>query len=174
MKKLTLIPCVAGLVIGACTPGADVPGPSLMPDKAETDVAYQDDAGVQRLTIAGCCAFEAPADAQIIQNQAMTRDGFRPIRVNLDDDSVTIEPILGSHGYLEARDGVRSTLDGRDARTLTSSGGSTIIVVPLVRAIDGRTAAMSIRLTGNCQHGNCDLLDDVVKSFTIEGDWSSA
>ena len=179
----SLIACTIALAVPACVAPQGDPPEVVIENGATVYAANEETAAVPggsvspldraaTVSIKGCCSITAPAVAVVRQPVGQVIDGFGAITVSAGDETVIVEPLLGSYGWLEAEGGLSRMVDRRPAREATLLGGR-MIVVPLQTSIDGRTNQMTLRVMSDCTTGACPLLQSVEQSMQIEERWSA-
>lgn len=124
------------------------------------------------VSVAGCCSMIAPAGSVVTQPTGRVIDGFAATTISAAGETVTVQPLLGSYGWLNAESGTARIVDSRPAREAVLSGRRTI-AIPLQTSIDGRTSQMTLRVTSDCPTVACPLMQSIVRSMQIEDRWSA-
>jgi hypothetical protein len=181
MYRLLLLS--AASVLSACAPAElDPPGAPDSAPAGATPVAAGAAAAVQapashaaeRVTIAGCCSFSAPAGATVSTPGGMPIDGFRQYSIALGGEKVHVEPLLGAHGWLGAAGGTAIRLDGRPARETRTAAGGMAAVLPLRAQLAGRETLMSLQVRSDCGGGStCSLYRAILASMNVEARWTA-
>lgn len=179
LMRVTLL-LVAAASLSACA--AATPGRSISPvigtgvappaPTSRSQANATTSASATKVTIPGCCSFTVPAEATVVTPSGITIDGFPQYTLSLGDESVSVEPLLGSYGWLGAQGGAATRIDERPARERRTTN-QRVTVAPLRARIGGREDLMSLQVRSNCGSSGCALHQAVVGSFKIEERWKS-
>jgi hypothetical protein len=179
MYRLSII--IVGCALSACAPAdLDAAGAPAAVRAGATPAAASAaapaqaaSATAQTVSIAGCCTFTAPAGATVSTPGGMQMDGFRQYSIALRGETVQVEPLLGTHGWLAAAGGTAIRLDGRMARERRTPGGGMVAVLPLRAQVSGRETLMSLQIRSDCRDATaCPLYRAILASMKVEIRWS--
>ena len=153
MKSWAMLLMAAG--ISACSVPAKTTGAS-----------YQVEARLVELP--GCCFFRTTAEVRA-GDDSVPVEGFSPTVIRSENEHVTISPLLGYYGWLDAENGAKVAIAAGNGRLIDIPQGKKFVVA--LERSSGLKTPLTVAITTGCME-ECRAFEQIIETFDIERQWS--
>ncbi|MXO49647.1 hypothetical protein GRI69_15455 [Erythrobacter vulgaris] len=115
----------------------------------------------------GCCFFRTTAEVRA-GDGSVPVEGFSPTVIRSENEHVTIFPLLGYYGWLDAEGGESLRIGDEKGLFVPTANGKKAVLA--LERVSNQGMPLSIVIATDCS-ASCEVFDQVIRTFETEQQW---